>query len=862
MREAIPDESRWAEDSLFAAYYMPRPRVSAILERAAGCKLVYVVAGTGYGKTQAVRHHIEQYPDAVVRWLTLTESDNVGSCYWEHLTHRVSLDNPDLAEKLRALGFPETAMRFKQFAEIQKSAEHRSVKTFLVLDDFHSIQSEQALMFAQRCANLQIPGACVILISRKEPEINAVSLFAKGEACTITEAQLRFTDGEIGGFLERRGISFSPGELRRFSEATKGWAIAVQLLSLVLKRMPKNLELALQAMKQNVFKLFETEAFDDFPENIRKVLVQLALVSDAPLTLLHENAENISLIRRWPQLASFMWFDSFIGDYKVHPLYLEFLQNKRHILSDEEIRDTYSRTAQWCYENKFYLDAMRYFAKLRQYKSMIGILLSYPFKMPYDTCEYFLNIIEGLDSDHEGGGAEDVLMLKKLFAPLLLVGMARYEEAGRRSLDLIQEWERTGSSGAYNFLYAAYNILAYIDLYSCTVTHEYNFLKYLKKSAEYFQPSFLTPVKSGTFVVADIRSFACLVGEGAQLAELGAFLDITAQSARYLPEPPHKMYSGYGELVACEVAFFKNQTELARNFAYRAIMIARENGQYSYEAMASQYLLRIAVQEGNYSLAKEILKQLRDHLDNSDFCGRQLLHDLFTGFFYAQVGLPGMAPPWLVADEKEEAPELHLPVRELIVSAKNYIALKKYDHALTILCNSYPREPHERFLFGELTFLLLMAAAKARTGDAAGAAADFEKAYTLSFEGVFEMPFVELGKDLRPLAAAIARREGCTIPKDWLKAIAYKASGYAKKAEAIGSALKEEHKIENTVQLSEREREVLNDVYHGLSREEIAANRYLSVNTVKKILQSIYIKLDANNNVHAVRIAVEKGLIG
>ena len=54
---------------------------------------------------------------------------------------------------------------------------------------------------------------------------------------------------------------------------------------------------------------------------------------------------------------------------------------------------------------------------------------------------------------------------------------------------------------------------------------------------------------------------------------------------------------------------------------------------------------------------------------------------------------------------------------------------------------------------------------------------------------------------------------------------------------------------------------MLTDLYHGLSRAEIAAGRYLSVNTVKTILHGLYAKLGAENNVDAVRIALEKNLL-
>jgi LuxR family maltose regulon positive regulatory protein len=94
-----------------------------------------------------------------------------------------------------------------------------------------------------------------------------------------------------------------------------------------------------------------------------------------------------------------------------------------------------------------------------------------------------------------------------------------------------------------------------------------------------------------------------------------------------------------------------------------------------------------------------------------------------------------------------------------------------------------------------------------------------------------------------------------------LKSVALKASGYAKKIDAIASAYKKDHKIEDQIKLTERERQILNDLYCGFSRAEIAASRYLSINTVKSVIQSLYIKLNADTNVDAVRIALEKELI-
>jgi len=850
-------------NSPLTANYMPRLRIEKILDRVTKGKLVYVIAGAGYGKTQAVYNYVQKQKDAVVRWLQLSESDNIGFHYWENLTRNISFDNPVLAGKLRALGFPETLSAFRKFAEIIKSSEHHSQKTFLVLDDFHLIHSKQALTFAERCAYLEIPGACVIIISRKRPEINDVSLFAKGKAGIITEEELRFTDSEASDYMRQRGISLPAKNLPPLLEATKGWALAIKLLSLVLERMPNNLNRAIGTMKQNINKLLEVEAFNDFPETVRKTLVQLSLISDLPLSPVQVISRDAELINNIPQLAAFMWFDSFIGDYRIHPLYLEFLQSKRDILSDEEVQDTYRQAAKWCADNDFQMDAMNYYEKSRQYGPMLELLLSNPFKLPPDACGYYLGILERMDPENKDGGDRNVLLLKNYFIPSFLIGMGKYDEARELCFDIIREWESRDTHISYVLLAACYSKLAYIEMYICTASHKYDFPEYLKKSVEYYQLYSEPPVKmTGSFAVADIRSFACLVGEGAELPEFDLFIEKLKEAALYIPQTYHKMYDGYIDLAGCEIAFFRNQLNLAGTLANNAIIKAREKKQYSIEIAAQQYLMRIAIHNGDYTLTKETLKQLRDHLQNINFWNRQLLYELISGSFYIHIGLPDMASSLIAIDERETASEVRIPIRELILSVRYYLACKKYHQALAVLCNSYPRAPRERFLFGELVLSLLMSASRFLTGDTAGAVREFESAYQLSFNGEFEMPFIELGRLFHQLAAAAAADAECRIPEEWLAAVERKASVYAKKTAVIANAYRREKRIAESIHLSEREQQVLDDLYHGLSREEIAANRYLSVNTIKKVLQSIYIKLDAKNNVDAIRIGLEKKLIG
>ncbi|MEU2779395.1 helix-turn-helix transcriptional regulator, partial [Streptomyces sp. NPDC007162] len=62
-------------------------------------------------------------------------------------------------------------------------------------------------------------------------------------------------------------------------------------------------------------------------------------------------------------------------------------------------------------------------------------------------------------------------------------------------------------------------------------------------------------------------------------------------------------------------------------------------------------------------------------------------------------------------------------------------------------------------------------------------------------------------------------------------------------------------------ELSGREREVLSRLAQLMSTQEIAADLYVSVNTVKTHLKSVYRKLGVGRRGDAVRRARERGLL-
>jgi len=111
------------------------------------------------------------------------------------------------------------------------------------------------------------------------------------------------------------------------------------------------------------------------------------------------------------------------------------------------------------------------------------------------------------------------------------------------------------------------------------------------------------------------------------------------------------------------------------------------------------------------------------------------------------------------------------------------------------------------------------------------------------------------------LTAALQKESNKVIPASWLEDISRKAATYAKRRSHIITKYMQASGITGNIVMSPRETDILTDISHGLSRNEIAAARGLSINTVKMVINNIHYKLGAENLADLIRIAVERKLI-
>ncbi|MDR1059096.1 MAG: LuxR C-terminal-related transcriptional regulator [Treponema sp.] len=853
---------------------LERPQIDALLERAVQSPAVSVIAGTGYGKTHSVYSFLQKYNMKTI-WTQFSESDNFPDRFWEKFTAVVGLANRDGGAQLAELGFPRTERQFERYTFIPTQYPSKNRRLIVVFDDFHVVQDKRVLRFIEQTLARPFFNTSAILISRNDPDINLMPLLSKGLLAQITEDDLRFSQEEMLAYFRIQHIRLSPESAAAIYRDTEGWAFAIHLAGLSLKNAPPGAGYVPSAMRSNIFKLIESEIIADVSPGLRKFLIKLSLVEHLSKDLLEHIAEDTGdagnaangrgLIEEMEGIGSFISFDAYLRMYRIHQLLLEYLSGRQGELTAAEKREVWNRAAEWYVRNNQKIDAISYYEKSENYLRLAETIYTLPQMVPSTVSEFLLDLL-GRVLPKMDAGSDEYMRLYHVYRPRHLILLGRFEEAEGDIKTGIAYFESRPETPIINqILYSEYYLWGIIRLFLCLYNRDYELARYFKQADYYFHRSpdlaEIHPAHSY------MTPYVCRIGYPAAAGEFEQYLESFSRSMPYMDSAMNGNFCGADDLIRTEIALYRCNPEKAEQFAHSAVRRAREKKQFDIVNQGLFFLLRINLVLGNFDAISGILKQLEAELEMPDYTNRYLYNDIIPGWFFAHIGQIGKVASWLKNDFEESESNSLVHGFETIVKAKCLFAEKRYPVVLTFFQSREYRFSLGETLLGRLGMNILEAVCLYHNGDREESFRTLEAAYSLAAPNSFDLPFVELGKDMRTLTGAALQDGSLAIPRDWLEKIQRSASAYAKKlfalSEQYGPAAKGRRHFDQSpgVRLSPREQKILTGLSQGLTRNELAEDNAISINTVKSVIRSLYNKMGAINQADAIRIAVSLGLL-
>ena len=838
----------------FTDIIQDRQRITEVMREAVKKPLTVISAGTGFGKAQAAST-LYDMPNGRVIWMQLTKIDNHSPRLWERLCDGIRLHSKSLSAELGSIGFPESLndyhLIFQTVAETVARSKHQII---VIFEDIDVIHEPKIIEMIEYTVSLQINGLSIVLISDGRPEFNLAAFDEKGMLSTVNQEVLRLTQEEIADCFELQDIepdefSFSIEEIYDW---TYGWPFAVYLIALGFLRGGFSKDDIYSPGLLDMHALIEMDIMQKISGDTRRFLQKLIILESVPAALLKALAKatligKSELDRMYHMLLR---FEAQSGCYQVMPLFRELLLERYNDLSDAETAELYLTAAAWYREHDDELRAINYYCAGNDYVSAFEIILEHTHRLPSETAGLFIRIID--EAPPEAAAKSPVVLVARV---RFLINNGRVEQAHSSLLKLRIEYEVLPDSKERNA------VLGEIYIMSGIMGLIYKTLDF----AEFFK-------RADALLPEGSR----VVNRQLALAGGSSFLttrDLGPDSVKRMVEAlfvgmPHAVRvmhgcgAGLEYFVAAEVEYMAGAMKIAEKHAYAALYQAQVHEQLDIEYMALFILLRVATYKGDTKRAAALIETVSKYFKRKQTPLCSALCDIVVSGFYVPLGRCDKVAEWI-----REASDLTRPLAPISLNRGQWIRARcllnqgRYSELLNYLNQLDELYAVKYSLVGLIEDAVMRAIALYYSGEYEDAFEALDKSYRLACENKIIMCHVEFGKWTRTLVRAARMKKSCRIPHEWLDLIYTKSSIYAKRLSAMASGMLGEGNERSSVSLSRREQDLLLGLCQGLTREELALTYGISINTVKRMIPTIYDKLGATNNLDAVRIATSLNLM-
>jgi LuxR family maltose regulon positive regulatory protein len=325
-------------------WVIPRARIE---ERIGAAPLTVITGPPGAGKTTAVASWTAR-ADGPVAWVTLDRYDSQWDVFWSAVVAALSCAGVEFRRALPAPGLTDNhAFLLRLAAEM---AAHDPPVT-LVLDDLHQITGHELDDGLQYLIRNTRPGLRVVVCSRADPVMSLHHDRLAGELSEIRAAELAFSVHEARLLIAQHGITLPDGLLEQLTELNEGWAAGLRMAALSLQAEPDPEQFVKQfaAADGAIASYLMEEVLSNQPAHYRDLLLKTSVVDRVSASLAVEMTGDERAGDVLAALAQGNVFVEPAGDgwYRLHSLFAEVLRLKLRFSHPHQVADLHRRAARW-----------------------------------------------------------------------------------------------------------------------------------------------------------------------------------------------------------------------------------------------------------------------------------------------------------------------------------------------------------------------------------------------------------------------------------------------------------------------------------------------------------------------------------
>ena len=278
-----------AQSFLATKLHVPRPKPEFVarqrlidqLNDGVARGITVVCAPPGFGKTALLADWSSQR-DGPVAWLSLDAADNDPARFWRHLAAAIGRAVPAIADRLGTAHGASAVSLDGQLTTLINELNANPADLAIVLDDYHSIDTEQIHAAIQFLVEHAPEDVHVVLTSRADPPLALARLRVGGQLDELRASDLRFTRSEAATlFATEIGPDFPDHATAALTDRTEGWVAGLQLAALSLRERADvdAFVTTFSGSHRYVLDYLTEEVLDRQPDDVHRFLIETSLLA-------------------------------------------------------------------------------------------------------------------------------------------------------------------------------------------------------------------------------------------------------------------------------------------------------------------------------------------------------------------------------------------------------------------------------------------------------------------------------------------------------------------------------------------------------------------------------------------------------
>ena len=257
-----------------------RPVLQRRLTAGAGKRLTVVVGSAGAGKSVLLADWAAARPAARTFWLACDRADADPVRFWAAFIEAPRVTAPEFGADAGELLAMDAVMSADVTASIANDAARLPAGSVFVVDDFHFAAGAAGKHMIDLVEHWPADTVQLVLASRFDPALRQHRLRMSGKLCELRDADLYFSQDEIRDLLANFDVEVDAAHLELLHQRTEGWPAAVQMAALSLRGAtdPDRIARALEVRSHTIADYFISEVLDQQPPEVAQFMLDTSVL--------------------------------------------------------------------------------------------------------------------------------------------------------------------------------------------------------------------------------------------------------------------------------------------------------------------------------------------------------------------------------------------------------------------------------------------------------------------------------------------------------------------------------------------------------------------------------------------------------